>query len=209
MKYKTEQEEFWSGEFGNEYIDRNNSERDVAGNIVLFSEVLKRTSSVHSMIEFGSNIGENLKAMRTLIPNLKCAAIEINRKAADILRNDPFFKEKVQVNETSILEYDVKEKYDFVLIKGVLIHINPDVLEDVYQKLYDSSNRYICIAEYYNPSPIAIDYRGNADRLFKRDFAGEFMDKFPDCKLIDYGFTYHRDPNFYFDDTNWFLLEKR
>ena len=209
MNYKTEQEKFWRGEFGNEYVDRNNSLREVSGNVALFSEIMKRTSNVHSMIEFGSNIGENLKAIRILFPDIECSAIEINHRAAEILRNDSFFTDKVHVNETSILEYEAKEKYDFVLIKGVLIHINPDMLEDVYQKLYDSSNRYICIAEYYNPSPVAIDYRGNADRLFKRDFAGEFMDRYSDCTLIDYGFTYHRDPNFSFDDITWFLLEKR
>lgn len=209
MNYKTEQEKFWSGEFGNGYVDRNNSPREVSGNVALFSEIMKRTSDVHSMIEFGSNIGENLKAIRTLFPNIECSAIEINHKAAEMLRNDPFFVEKVHVNETSILEYEAKDKYDFVLIQGVLIHINPNVLEDVYEKLYESASHYICIAEYYNPSPVAIDYQGNVDRLFKRDFAGEFMDRYPDCTLVDYGFTYHRDPNFFFDDITWFLLEKR
>lgn len=175
----------------------------------MFSEVVKRTDNVSSAIEFGSNIGLNLKALKTLLPNLKCSAIEINHKAAEILRNDSFFDNGIEVLETSILEYDAKNKYDFVLIKGVLIHINPDELDNVYNKLYESSQRYICIAEYYNPSPVAINYRGNEDRLFKRDFAGEFMDRFPDCKLIDYGFKYHRDNNFPMDDVTWFLLEKR
>jgi spore coat polysaccharide biosynthesis protein SpsF len=27
--------------------------------------------------------------------------------------------------------------------------------------------------------------------------------------LVDYGFAYHRDPNFPQDDITWFLLEKR
>ena len=39
-------------------------------------------------------------------------------------------------------------------------------------------------------------------------WAGEIMDKFPDLKLVDYGFNYHRDYNFSQDDSNWFLLEK-
>jgi len=154
-------------------------------------------------------IGLNLKAIKALAPNLKFSAIEINHKAADILRNDEFFENNIEVFEESILEFIPKKKYDFVLIKGVLIHINPDELENVYEKLYESSSRYICIAEYYNPTPVSVNYRGNEDRLFKRDFAGEFMDKYPDCKLIDYGFRYHRDSNFPMDDITWFLLEKR
>ena len=40
--YKTEQEEFWSGNFGDEYIDRNNDEKIVANNIYLFSQILGR-----------------------------------------------------------------------------------------------------------------------------------------------------------------------
>jgi pseudaminic acid biosynthesis-associated methylase len=95
-----------------------------------------------------------------------------------------------------------------VLTKGVLIHINPDVLPKVYDKLVASSGRYLLVAEYYNPSPVAITYRGHFDRLFKRDFAGEILDSHPQMKLIDYGFAYHRDPSFPQDDLTWFLMEK-
>lgn len=71
-----------------------------------------------------------------------------------------------------------------------------------------TSKKYICIDEYCNPIPVTVNYRGNNDRLFKRDFAGELIDKFNDLKLVDYGFTYHRDNNFDYDNINWFLLEK-
>jgi spore coat polysaccharide biosynthesis protein SpsF len=53
-----------------------------------------------------------------------------------------------------------------------------------------------------------VNYRGNENRLFKRDFAGELINKF-DMNLIDYGFTYHRDKHFPQDDLTWFLLEKK
>ena len=71
-----------------------------------------------------------------------------------------------------------------------------------------ASNRYILIGEYYNPTPVTINYRGHDDRLFKRDFAGEMLDKHRNLKLVDYGFLYHRDNYFDQDDINWFLLEK-
>lgn len=209
MVNKTEQELFWQGEFGDEYIDRNKDGNILSGNISLFCDILKRTEGLNSVIEFGANIGLNLRAMKTLLPKLNCSAIEINHKAAEILRNDKFFEDKIEVFEKSILEYEPEKKYDLVLIKGVLIHINPDELENVYKRLYESSKRYICIVEYYNPTPVTVNYRGNTDRLFKRDFAGEFMEKFPNCKLVDYGFKYHRDNNFAQDDITWFLLEKR
>lgn len=209
MQYKTEQEEFWSGAFGDAYINRNEDKELLSSNVSFFSDIIQRTVGVESVIEFGSNIGLNLKAIKTLLPNVKCSAIEINHKAAEILKSDSYFENGIEVFEDSILQYEAAEQYDFVLIKGVLIHINPDELENVYKKLYDSSKKYICIAEYYNPSPVTIQYRGNDDRLFKRDFAGEFMDKYPDFKLIAYGFKYHRDMNFPQDDITWFLLEKK
>ena len=63
------------------------------------------------------------------------------------------------------------------------------------------------VCEYYNPSPVSIDYRGNKDRLFKRDFAGELMLEF-NLKLIDYGFNYQHDAHLTNDDSTWFLLSK-
>ena len=99
-------------------------------------------------------------------------------------------------------------KWDLVLIKGVLIHINPDQLNQVYDKLVSSTSRYLMVAEYYNPVPQSIPYRGHNERLFKRDFAGEIMDQYPEMKLIDYVFIYRRDPSFPQDDITWFLMEK-
>ena len=92
---------------------------------------------------------------------------------------------------------------------GVLIHINPEKLPSVYKLMYQSSSRYILLAEYYNPKPTEVVYRGHTGQLFKRDFAGEILEAFPDLCLVDYGFVYHLDPNFAQDDTNWFLMEKK
>ena len=57
MNYKTEQESFWSGEFGDEYIGRNKGEASIASNTALFSKILKSTNSISSIIEFGANRG--------------------------------------------------------------------------------------------------------------------------------------------------------
>ena len=87
--------------------------------------------------------------------------------------------------------------------------MNPDTLRDVYEVVVKIAQRYICLVEYYNPTPVEVSYRGYDKRLFKRDFAGEILDTYPMVKLLDYGFVYHRDANFPQDDVNWFLLEKR
>ncbi len=204
--FKTEQESFWAGEFGNNYIRRSKEKEILASNINLFSNITKRTVDVNSVIEFGANIGLNLLAIKNILPNIAVSGIEINKKACkDLIK---ICGEKNTYHD-SILDFKVDYKRDFSLTKGVLIHINPDYLQKVYELLYSSSKKYICIAEYYNPTPAMIPYRGFNDRLFKRDFAGEMLDRYNDLSLVDYGFVYHRDNNYPQDDITWFLLEKR
>ncbi len=202
--FKTEQEKFWAGSFGDEYIGRNQGTEAHASNLAFLSRILSRAQTIRSAIEFGANIGLNLVALRALLPGIELAAIEINRKAAEALEK----LGGIKVYPQSILDFQPDGERDLALIKGVLIHINPDSLPDVYERLYQSSKRYICIAEYYNPSPVEVLYRGNKEKLFKRDFAGEMLDRYPDLQLLDYGFAYHRDVNFPQDDLTWFLLEK-
>ncbi|NNM81510.1 MAG: pseudaminic acid biosynthesis-associated methylase [Burkholderiales bacterium] len=204
-RFKTEQEAFWAGEFGNEYVSRNQGQRLVAGNLALFSKILSASERVGSVIEFGANVGLNLIALKQLLPDAEFSAIEINANASSELEKLGY----VKVYRQSILEFESKENYDLALIKGVLIHIHPDMLPEVYDRLYQASARYICLVEYYNPTPVSVPYRGHSERLYKRDFAGEMLDRFPDLKLASYGFSYHRDRNFPQDDLTWFLLEKK
>lgn len=41
--YKTEQEAFWAGEFGDAYVARNEGAQWIANNLALFSRILART----------------------------------------------------------------------------------------------------------------------------------------------------------------------
>ncbi|MBT8621877.1 pseudaminic acid biosynthesis-associated methylase [Polynucleobacter paneuropaeus] len=205
-KFSTEQEEFWAGEFGVEYIERNKSNQLLASNLQFFSKALNHIGAIKSCIEFGANVGMNLKALKLLFPGIDLHAVEINPQAALELEK---VIESENVYAGSIFSYDPKVSVDLSMIKGVLIHINPEMLPVVYEKLYKSSSKFILLGEYYNPSPVAIPYRGHSDRLFKRDFAGEMLDLYPDLSLVDYGFSYRRDPVFPQDDITWFLLKKR
>ena len=206
-KYVTPQEAFWAGEFGSDYIGRNDSETIVATNVNTFCRALKYAGDgLKSALEIGANVGMNLKALSLLYPGIHLKAVEINSDAAKRLAK---LIGENNVFEGSIFDYPNHEKVDLAMAKGVLIHINPDKLQAVYELLYTATKRFILLAEYYNPAPVAISYRGHDDRLFKRDFAGEMLDKYPDLRLVDYGFVYHRDSAFPDDDTNWFLLEKK
>jgi pseudaminic acid biosynthesis-associated methylase len=201
---ETPQEAFWAGSFGAEYINRNRDASALAGRTHLWSTILGRAGGIGSAVEFGANIGLNIHALRRLLPDAALSAIEINGEAAAELRRI----DGLTVHHGSILEAHVTAPLDLAFTVGVLIHINPDALPAVYDHLHAASRRYVMVAEYYNPSPVAIPYRGHDDRLFKRDFAGELLDRHKDLRLVDYGFCYHRDAHFPMDDITWFLLEK-
>ena len=202
---RTAQETFWAGEFGTDYSARNTGDAVVASNAAFFARALRTAGALTSCLEIGANIGLNLRALRMLYPGLAAQAVEINpdaaRALASVIGPD-------NVRTASILEYEPEGRFDLVLVKGVLIHIAPEKLPIVYDRIYRASGRFILVAEYYNPTPVSVPYRGHGDRLFKRDFAGELLDRFPDLTLRDYGFVYRRDPAFPQDDVTWFLLER-
>lgn len=202
--YKTEQEKFWEGKHGSEWVERNDRPDLLPKNIALFSRILAKTEGVKSVLEFGAGFGANLKAIQQLIPGVKLEGSEINWTAIERLTKI----DGVVVIPRSILDITLFERADLVIAKAVLIHVKPERLPEAYEALYRCSKRYVLVAEYYNPTPVEVEYRGRRGVLFKRDFAGEIMDKYPDIKLVDYGFAYHRDNNFPQDDLNWFLLEK-
>ena len=205
----TSQEKFWKGSFGSEYIGRHSTSKWILNNKFFFKNCFKKIklNKIKSMIEFGSNVGLNLMALNKVLKLKKIKAIEINKIAYENLKKLNY----VDAINTSALDYKKKDKYDLVLSKGFLIHVNPNKLKNLYKNIYNSckSKGYILIAEYYNPTPVSVNYRGNKNVLFKRDFAGEILKTYSKkIELVDYGFTYHRDKHPQGDIT-WFLLQKK
>lgn len=188
-------EQLWRGDFGNDYIDRNQVD-----NKLFWMKVLSFIP-MNSFFEFGANTGMNIKALKSLYKEAEFGAMEINEKAYEKLS-------KICDNAIlgSIFNYKPDKQYEFVFTKGLLIHIQPERLDEAYGVLYNTSSKYIMIAEYYNPTPVMVRYRGHENELWKRDFAGDMMDKYK-LKLKDYGFIYHRDV-FNQDDITYFILEK-
>jgi spore coat polysaccharide biosynthesis protein SpsF len=203
--YKTRQEKFWQGDFGDDYIHRNKEKFLIKNNFVLFKKIFSKFLKIKSLIEFGPNIGLNIIALKKIFKLNYITAVEINKKACLHIKRI----KNLNIINDSIINFSPKKKYDLVLLKGVLIHINPNKLKKLYKTIYKSckTSGYILMAEYYSPKPAMIIYRGKKNKLFKRDFAGEFVSLFKKAKIIKYGFAYHKD-KFPQDDLNWFLIKK-
>ncbi len=202
--HRTPQESLWAGEFGRAYLARNRGAALVAANEELFRKVLARTGPVGSVLELGCNIGNNLRALRTLLPDADLHGVEINADAAAEVT--AWGGATVEVG--SLTARAVDRTFELTFTKGVLIHVDPERLPDAYRALTEASSRWVMVCEYYNPTPVEVRYRDVEHALFKRDFAGEILDATPGLRLVDYGFTYHRDPVHPLDDSTWFLMER-
>lgn len=205
--FATEQETFWSGNFGDLYTDRNNGDVITRSNLLFWGEILKRTGPIDNCFEIGCNRGLNLDAIKALLPDCSTIGLEINSYAASECAGKGH-----QVFEGTILAPPAEARSigiaDLSIASGVLIHINPDNLNSAYELLYSFSRKFILISEYFNPVPVELPYRGHENKLFKRDFAGEFWVQYPSLRLVDYGFVWRKDPLAPRDDQNWFLFEK-
>lgn len=198
------QEEFWEGDFGDEYTDRNTGEFYEKGNLNFWAEITSFTGQLSSVLELGCNRGLNLDALNQLHRKIILKGVEINQKACSIARKKNYEVLNSSISDNIPIEY----KSELAFTSGVLIHINPNSLEDIYKNLYKLSNKYILINEYFSTNPEEITYRDKRDRLWKRDFAKEITLLFPNLELIKYGFNWRYDKNKSSDDTNWFLFRK-
>ena len=189
MRPNTDQEQFGAGEFGHHLIDRTDIPVEIDDNVKLFERILTSTGQIRSIIEFGPYMGLNLRALKTLIPEAELSAVEINDRAIGYLNEWG----QAKIYHKSLFDFSSDELFDLVLTKKFLIHIHPAEIEEAYRIIYRHSRRYICICEYFSPDLLEVNYRGNENQLFKRDFAGDMLDLFGDIRLVDYGFVHGRD----------------
>lgn len=199
------QEEFWSKEYADEYIERN-SNFDINSGVEAWSKILKNTHGINSLLECGCNIGRNIELLNHYLPDTKKSIIELSPTPYEIVTKKYNFEHSVN---SSILEADLPNNYfDLVFTTGVLIHIHPDKLLENMQKMYDLSKKYIVFGEIFSRVPGHVHYRGRDDLLFKRDFGRFFLENF-NCKPIDYGFLWgHYYDDAGFDDSTYWVFEK-
>lgn len=199
MSTATETDKFWENNFGDSYHIRNDVQ--AYNNYIMFKKIFEKNNlDFNSFIEFGAGIGQNITAIKKLKPDCSYTGLEINASACAKLKT---------IDGVNVIQSSIKNvgTFDMVLCKGILIHIHPDKINDIYKIVYESSNKYILLCEYYNPNVVEVKYRGHAGKLWKRDFFGDIKKLYPDITLVDYGFIskYDRFPQ---DDITYFLIKK-
>ncbi len=204
----THQLDTWRGEFGDAYIGRNESLTDVLRlRTRVWAELLKHTAAAEpaSILEVGSNIGLNLRAIERL-SGAVLHAVEPNATARQRLVNDRVVAAERLHNATGQHLPFGDGEIDLVFTVGVLIHVHPDELGSVADEMHRVSNRWILVAEYFATKPESIPYHGRNDLLFKRDFGSFFFDRFNDLEIAANGFLWRRNSGM--DDVTWTLFRK-
>lgn len=119
----------------------------------------------------GCNIGVNLGILKEMgFSNLY--GLEINKKAIEIARSR---NPDIKFVHSSIEEYQNNEKFDLVYTAGVLIHINPQALNQIIQKIISLTTKYVFGFENYADKLTAINYRGNPNTCWKQNFPNLFL----------------------------------
>ena len=167
--------------------------------------MLGKAGEIRSVLECGCNIGRNIGFLDKVLPTAEKSVVEISEPAFSFVTNQ--FTLGSSFNG-AIVDSNLEPGFDLVFTIGVLIHIHPDDLLANMKKMYDYSGKYILIGEYFNRTPVMIEYQGQADKLFKRDFGKLFVESF-NVSLVDYGFLWgHIYDKAGFDDITWWLFQK-
>ncbi len=201
-----EQQNFWAKSYARDYIEKNKS-FDAKLGVDCWAQMLRRARGIDSILECGSNIGRNIGFLDQTHPAARKSVIEISKPAFEFVTSQ--YRLHKPFNGSILDSAFDNGEFDLVFTIGVLIHIHPDDLVENMRRMHSYSSKYILMGEYFNRTPVMIEYQGEKDRLFKRDFGKLFIENF-DVALVDYGFLWgHLYDNAGFDDITWWLFEKK
>jgi spore coat polysaccharide biosynthesis protein SpsF len=198
----------WSGEFGDRYTQRSAATVDaVRGRARIWGGVLDRMAGdlPKSALEVGPNVGLNLLGLRALA-DIDLWGIEPNPAAIKTLKAEGVLAED-RLIEGFVHSIPLADgAVDLAFTSGVLIHVDPSLLEKTMREIHRVASKYVFCAEYFSPKAETIPYRGENELLFKNDFGSLYMDMFSDLELVDYGFFWRRTT--VMDDCTWWLFRK-
>jgi pseudaminic acid biosynthesis-associated methylase len=204
--------EKWCRQFGTEYTDRN------AFSLAGMERLYKRNYGISRaemnnmfigdmdrsvrILEVGSNIGNQLLCLQKMgFTNLY--AIELQAYAAKLSK---LGTRNINIIQGSAFNIPYKdESFNLIFTSGLLIHISPADVNLVLDEICRCSREYIWGFEYYADCLTEVNYRGENELLWKRNFVELYLERFPNLRLI-------KECRFkYVDSDNldvMFLLEK-
>jgi pseudaminic acid biosynthesis-associated methylase len=191
MKLQTDQMNVWSGAFGAEYTDRNPQTVEDLDRLYRDSYGRTRTDMNATflggmardarILEVGCNVGTQLQCLQAMgFSNL--FGIELQEYAVELAKER---SRRVNIIQGSAFDIPFKDGYfDLVYTSGVLIHLAPGTWDQALRELHRCTRTFLWGFEYYAGGPTEVPYRGRDGLLWKADFAGEYLRRFPDLEIV-------------------------
>jgi pseudaminic acid biosynthesis-associated methylase len=201
VKSETERlEGLWSGEFGNQYVERN---AGVWQNRQPFWDGILSEFPVKNIFEVGCNVGGNLRCIAEIVGAENVFGIDVNTKALEQIHQEA---PKINAIHSFARELPFRDNwFDMVFTMGVLIHQPESTLPLVMSEIVRCSRRYVFCGEYFAEETAEVSYRGQEGALFKRDYGFLYQELFPNLKLLKKGFL---EKGSGFDDVTYWMFEK-
>lgn len=187
----TEQEQFWQGEFGEQYRIRNTMNEETLDEVYEKQYGVSRTTmnqaflpsvNIDSILEVGCNTGNQLLILQQMgYTNLH--GIELSPSAVEVAKRRLPSAEIRQGSAFSLPYED--NAFDVVFTSGVLIHLAPQDLEKAMREIIRVSKCYIWGFEYYDEQLQEIPYRENTNKMWRGPYARIYQSFFPQALLLE------------------------
>jgi pseudaminic acid biosynthesis-associated methylase len=187
--------EFWQGEGGREYTERNRV--DWSNRLPFWQHILDLTNA-SSFLEVGTNAGWNLHAIKKLRPDATMTGVDYNEDALREANASGFDVEVMPGHK--VAEFFGAGACELAFTSGVLIHVPPEDLMSTMTAIRDVSSQYVLAVEYDYDIAREIEYRGRAGLLWKRPYGKLYGDL--GLSLVESGVAEG------FDQCHYWLLEK-
>ena len=185
----------WSREFGDSYHARNRVQWE--DRIRFWNRIMVKTRA-RSIYEVGCGPGWNLTCLRHFRRQaIGCDVNPIAVKQARAAGLDVYQGDALE----ALTVHGMQPTFDLMMTVGCLIHIPPQTLPAVMQAIVATSAQYVLAVEYEGDE--MIEYRGEQDRLWKRDYGAMYRDL--GLRLVDTGPVGPMDG---FDHCTWWLMER-
>lgn len=185
----TEQERFWSGDFGKEYNKRTLRDLGKVDQWFFDSFGTKRSElnteflgglELNSILECGCGTGNQLLLLKNQgYENLSGVDIQ-----EDALKSARQRLPDANLVQSSLFDIPFDDDFfDLTCTNTVLIHIAVCDLIKVMSEIVRVSKRYIWGFEFYNDTTVEMDYRGHKNKNWKGDYCQIYLDNF-NLKLV-------------------------
>lgn len=209
----SDQEKYWSGPFGKNYLERNPKSGEEVDRLYLEKYGIKRSELNEEFLgNFDKNsrileVGVNCGSQLELLENMGFKdlwGIDVSQDALAMLK-----KKHPNYNVVLASAVDIPFKnnfFDIVFTSGVLIHIHEKNLGKVIDEIVRVSKKYVFGFEYFSNERTEIEYRGNKNLLWKDNFVNKYIERYHNINIIKRQMIKYKDEEIY---DEMFLLELR